>query len=764
MTFNTFSIDKAGNIDSVLKQNPKKSSVYRFMDIIKVFSSENSGSGQDPIINGMNLPASPEPSSAASGVKLYSTFSPAEVPIYWNGGGLNFSNTINNVLPETGSVIQFSSQELKDVSLLISFFENAKNIQIVGKENSFDNSETGKKEFFLSGDQLKSFFELIFAVSNNSGFDPEQFKKSAQPESPLTVTLSDGIDEYSVTVSLLQKENAGKEILSGTNVVNPAGYLSEDVFQDVLKYGVTGLSNKKLAVENNDLINNENQLQKNMIGQEEVLYKVEILQQQNTVQKPISTIADYQTTTLIDNILTPVDNRNGNKTVIDDKQTVPVQLDFSKPAEKVFADAVPDTIDLTPVEKITPLNKLAFDNESENGISAQTGLQQDTLKNLTPEEKAVLFKYISGGEIKSIEYSLQPVEPSENVFKLFNKISLLSKNNSIELQIKDAQPISKPAAVSVLANNVKPGINKIVAEQFSEVQKNVEADVSSSSNINPGKFLLDPTNNPLLAEKAGPASSRIVIDTLPDTSGERIFVKLMSKPNFQFDNSTAFEKEPSVGLPIKNEKELTQDSNNTKTDDVEGLKPDKQFMRDALTNQRENKDFANRNANDFQKNTLLPNSSGAAVEKTQFTPELKAVPDATKIIKANEIIPELSKIVQQGEKQTITFQLLPESLGKVKLTVDMVANNLNARIEVENEQVKQFIQSNIDQLKQNFQSNGIQLNTVNISLADYNQRNAKTFVPRKKFSSRYIKDETVEKTNSTVSRRSMGYNTYEFLA
>jgi flagellar hook-length control protein FliK len=119
-------------------------------------------------------------------------------------------------------------------------------------------------------------------------------------------------------------------------------------------------------------------------------------------------------------------------------------------------------------------------------------------------------------------------------------------------------------------------------------------------------------------------------------------------------------------------------------------------------------------------------------------------------------------MINGTEKQSLTFQLNPENLGKIKLMVDFVDNQLVTRIEVENEQIKHFIQSNIETLKQQLTSSGIQLSNVSVSLADYDQKNNKPFAPKKKSSSRVVNENSDEDILKS-EKRILGYNTLEYL-
>ena len=150
-------------------------------------------------------------------------------------------------------------------------------------------------------------------------------------------------------------------------------------------------------------------------------------------------------------------------------------------------------------------------------------------------------------------------------------------------------------------------------------------------------------------------------------------------------------------------------------------------------------------------------------EKIKLFSDVKTMQEIVKNIKTNDLIPEFSKLIMQGEKQSMTFQLSPENLGKIKLSIEMVNNQISTRIEVENEQIKQFIQSNIEQLKHNLQQEGIKYSSVNISLADYDQRPTKSFVQKKKYNNHNDKEQMIEELVNAPHKK-MGYNTYEYLA
>ncbi len=150
--------------------------------------------------------------------------------------------------------------------------------------------------------------------------------------------------------------------------------------------------------------------------------------------------------------------------------------------------------------------------------------------------------------------------------------------------------------------------------------------------------------------------------------------------------------------------------------------------------------------------------------KSKIHNEFGNLKESLKVINANQISDEIAKYISSGNKHSITFQLNPENLGKLTLSIDYIENQLRANIEVDNEQAKQLIQNNIEQLKNSLQSSGIQLNDVNVSLGNYEQKSLRNSNIRKKsYSKSYNKEIKVENSKAPSTKKLMGYNTYDYL-
>ncbi len=702
MKFNALIIDKLNNFDSVSKQNTKKSSLAQFSDIINVCNAESHDSAQNP-----------------------------------SSDSLNATDTTLN---KSELTIQVSVKELNDISLLTSAFVNAENVQPTETNAALNSTEQNKKELVLSKDQLQALFNFVLAPLNNQFNGLAQIENIDQAKTPVTLIFEDGTNELSITISAQPGNNTGEENSQGA--VELSRFFDSSAISSNPLSTAASEENKTLPVDGSAKINNDEQAN--------VSFKVEISQQTNSAgdaAKVLELPAELDSVSIFTGSQSKILVKNAPAIVSGGKYLADKSgLDLSTAINisKVVADE--NSLDLNTVDnspkaaagsnvggasqeqKAIPIEQILFGYNPANDISAESVLPKNVLQGLSNEEKSTLLKSFSYSDLLSIDYSHQATKPIEATPRLANTASVLSNNAPEVSHVSIEQQISKPALIFNLSNAQNQLGDKFVHDAIQQLN-DLATSAAASKELN-----------------------------------EKTLAKVSLKPNSRVDDPATLDKESAIKVSIKEEKQTSKNVNDAKANDLNDTKTDKQPVHDTQLNQQDDKDTTKHNANDLFKNSVLPNSASAGAEKTQFVSELKALPNAAKTITTNEIIPEFSKVIQQGEKQTITFQLSPENLGKVKLTVDLVANNLNAHIEVENDQVKQFIQSNIDQLKQNFQSNGIQLNNVNVSLAEYDQRNAKTFVPKKKFSNRDLKNEIVDKTASPISRKSMGYNTYEFLA
>lgn len=150
-------------------------------------------------------------------------------------------------------------------------------------------------------------------------------------------------------------------------------------------------------------------------------------------------------------------------------------------------------------------------------------------------------------------------------------------------------------------------------------------------------------------------------------------------------------------------------------------------------------------------------------EKTQDSQFTKG--ESFKTARISDVVKEISNYIQRQDRNSLTIKVEPEHLGKVKITLDMIENSVQANIEVENEMVKKVVENNMRELQSSMSRNGIQLASLNISLQNADQKTHKQFQGKKKSGGNNTELETPEIINEKQhSRKNLGYNTVEFMA
>ncbi len=136
-----------------------------------------------------------------------------------------------------------------------------------------------------------------------------------------------------------------------------------------------------------------------------------------------------------------------------------------------------------------------------------------------------------------------------------------------------------------------------------------------------------------------------------------------------------------------------------------------------------------------------------------------------KTIDSSEIVKEISNLASDKELKNIVLKLIPEDLGKVKISLDISNNIIHAHAEVENEAAKSLMQNNIGNLKQALVQQGMQLNSLNISLSNHQeQKSNRSYLSKRKPAYGEEQIGEIDEKEQTNKSKHYGYNTYEFLA
>lgn len=385
-------------------------------------------------------------------------------------------------------------------------------------------------------------------------------------------------------------------------------------------------------------------------------------------------------------------------------------------------------------------------------------------KKLSIENKNISIKESNSktiNEVKSVDKTnIYKVEGEEKAVK--NETKVISTVEEFQNEIKKKESKVNFEKTEAKGNINKPEIKneKISANVFSEKtikEESVNADKDNINKINTKE-----------TEKVDEIEND---DQILNNQKENAKNKPKTKVN---DESQIVNKD----LTIKIKGEVKSLNN-------KGIKTENQNIvtETKLNNLNSEEDSLENNANSALKQNLKSNNNLELKEKSEsiFHKDLKnegikqnnfaKIPteelkneNSSRMVKSIEVIKELTKFITKQEEGTLTFNIKPEKLGQLKITLETINNTVRASIEVENEQAKQLIERNINELYKQLNENEVQLSSLNISLSNPKKDNAtrnhkEAFSENESSEYSYETDEKTEKKS-----RSLGYNTYEYLA
>jgi hypothetical protein len=132
-------------------------------------------------------------------------------------------------------------------------------------------------------------------------------------------------------------------------------------------------------------------------------------------------------------------------------------------------------------------------------------------------------------------------------------------------------------------------------------------------------------------------------------------------------------------------------------------------------------------------------------------------------VKLTEVIKEVSRYLEKQDKSSLTLNIEPENMGKVKISVEVTDKIVKANITVETEVVKNMLESKLGDLQSNLNKNTNQQGMINISLQQNEQKNNERQAGKKKISGENKQVDKIE-TETEETKKSLGYNTVEYIA
>lgn len=361
----------------------------------------------------------------------------------------------------------------------------------------------------------------------------------------------------------------------------------------------------------------------------------------------------------------------------------------------------------------------------------QLGSKQKEIKQLFKEGKIARNKSQKSDESNIIDNQSDDLEVQDDITKKFealceNIVQLIAKHFNIstddvqtsmeQLGIKqtdllDIQSITKLVAdlkgttdvMSLLTQSDGSDILKSIMNELN----NFVTDFQSELGINQDefqnlvqKFLLnqetktEPTKQLEIPEKQQ--------DTIPDT---------LQETSEETTNATIKEKE----IPLDNDAKSVQDDN---------ARVNPQQSQDTFT--EEHTDQHETSADHNKRNPDEDSKHISNISTTTVTNEIKTILQqnlakmdssiSESIVK--QIVDEI-RFTAKPEMKSLELQLEPESLGKVSLTVASKSGVVTAQIVAQNEVAKEAIESQIANLREAMNNQGIKIEAIEVTLASH---------------------------------------------
>lgn len=215
---------------------------------------------------------------------------------------------------------------------------------------------------------------------------------------------------------------------------------------------------------------------------------------------------------------------------------------------------------------------------------------------------------------------------------------------------------------------------------------------------------------------------------------------------------------------------LTNSNKNiTKSTDGETVIPkdansESKFSESKSTQNVSNEKAQNTNGSNEQTQPVINQKEIKTEQQVINTQQVKVNTKAKEQPELNsKITDEINDLIISDKKDKAVISLEPATLGKIKIALEIIENKVTARLEVENQAAKEMLQNQVDFLRENINNNGVQISSVSISLQQQEQKNSKANKEKRK-ENNVEKNEVSEKSNQENNTKSLGYNTYEFLA
>lgn len=326
---------------------------------------------------------------------------------------------------------------------------------------------------------------------------------------------------------------------------------------------------------------------------------------------------------------------------------------------------------------------------------------EETSEVETPEEKLLVSNKQQQIEI--------PLEKSENLLKLLE---------SGKINVKDLQQKGEPLKVSKkeLKDFMQPEVsNEITAEEISFLQEGVVANFVNETPVEivDQKLVNLELDEKILSEEILIGAQELSVDSPVEFLGDFSDTKFVGDEkivsNLKSSKKFALDKEGKI---IVTDLRTTPQEN--VQENVENTKPN--FVTDVKFDGNNSAQMTLDLANNVQQNLTSSNTQSAAASNSNFQAML------TNQIQQNayDFVKTGSIILKDNDVGSIKLILHPESLGNVKIDLQISDNTINGKIVVASQEAFNAFKDSMDSLKQAFMQSGYETSNFDLNLAGQN--------------------------------------------
>lgn len=395
-------------------------------------------------------------------------------------------------------------------------------------------------------------------------------------------------------------------------------------------------------------------------------------------------------------------------------------------------------------------------------------------------------------DIKSILEGAQTETSEEWLMKLEN---LLNLTNGLSVSLPDASEIN---FFESSMNSTNTGGEISLDENISQASgDNINQNLNSSTNSSNEYLSANSAENSsvqiqlLMLEQEATSSHRRILSRQTILKNQNDALEKLD--NSLAENNKQINSQVALGLAsgmqpkdleMKDLSSLKIDENNrnssqneietslTKTD-----KEDFDLKKDSKSedsNSKENSRSENPNKLDIPQNEQNIASLGKPkkidVQLLEMKSQVDTTSQSTKHPVVTQVVQKMEVMILAG-KQQMVIQLSPDHLGQVEIRIDIEDDVVRLNVRVENDQVKQILESSTQILKDNLSNQNVHLDKIDVQTdTDFSKghyakekrdREANQSDSQKSADGK-LKLETEETQGETG--RKLGYNTIEYLA